>query len=84
MDGGLKALLEKHAIHTSIVEKIGDLKASTLGHFASLMDSRSECKTLLVGTAMEHDLGQLARLKSAWREADAIYKKVEAHSRGPQ
>ncbi len=38
MDGGFKALPEKHNIDASIVSKITNLGAANLGHFAGLMD----------------------------------------------
>ena len=74
MEPGLHALLEKNGVSNQVSEWLAapDQACTSVGIFANWCDSRSEVnERILRHTALRDNLGQLARLKQAWREADA-------------
>ena len=73
MDTSLRALLkDKNGVHDEIVKWLEDNQCLSIENFANWVDARSEIEAkILAKTPKSSDVAQLARLKQAWREADA-------------
>ena len=69
----LKVLLATSKIEPVVVDEFVRLKCLGIEDFANWMEDRSGLKAVFLdGTNMKDDPGQLARIKMAWRQADAM------------
>ena len=72
MDTSLISLLEKNTVDEVIIKWMTDNACTTLSIFANWVDGTSELKEAIPKhTNMKDSAPQLARLRMAWREADA-------------
>jgi hypothetical protein len=73
MEQALTTLLSKTGVHASIIEQMTKMGCTSMQVFAKLVDNRNELKVAILNqcASVKDDLAEGAKLKQAWREADA-------------
>ena len=75
MKEDLKLLLTRNGVHEDVAKWLSEAPQDCheIKHFANMVDDSSQLKTaVLQHTSQKDHIGQLARLKQAWKEADGI------------
>jgi len=78
MEPSLLFLLEKNDVHADVKAFLEGKRVFTVDHLASYCDSRDQVETKILSKvqACKDDDSQLARVKMAWRQADAIAERA--------
>ena len=72
MKEDLKLLLNRNGVHEDVTKWLSEAPQDCheIKHFANMVDDSSQLKTaVLQHTSQKDHIGQLARLKQAWKEA---------------
>ena len=69
----LRALLEKNGVDESVIAFLGESGCKELSSFSNWVEQKAELKQAVIDkTPKKDDPGELAKLKQAWREAEAL------------
>jgi hypothetical protein len=83
----LRALLTKNGVHTDVIAHLPNLGLITIKNLANAADERKEIKANIMvyipgdadvnGTRVAHkdNIGELSKVKQAWREAESIVSR---------
>ena len=78
MEASLRTLLvERNKVHEDTIKAMIDMECLTLANFANWVDERSQLKEAILSKVetRKNDQSELAKLKQAWREADASFAR---------
>ena len=80
----LKTLLEKNGVPQEILDHMKDLECNSVSVFANWVEKKEDLKrAILDATPKKDDPSALARLKMAWRQAEAVVDRgVKRSSEG--
>ena len=75
-DSDFLILLERNGVHSTIQDEMKRLNCTSLAVFANWVEGRNDLRdAFMSATDKKDDAGQLARLKMAWRQAEAMVEK---------
>jgi len=73
----LKALLTNNRVHADVVAEFVKVKCLSLEDFANWVEDRNQLHThFLLATSQKDENAQLAKIKMAWRQAEALCAKA--------
>jgi len=76
LDGDLSNILTKNGIKEEVIDQFAAAKCVSIDHFANWAEDAAAVQVaFLANTAFKDDPGQKARLRMAWRSAEAIVAK---------
>ena len=77
----LKELFDSNGVDQKIADYLKEKKVVTIANFANFVDDKKELRReVLDHTHFKDDLGMLAKLKQAWREAEAQTERAITRS----